>query len=65
MKFNRRLGREEESGIGTLDNDDIVDVIKQLIAIRNGYDVVMISTTSVIGASARSEKWPKTPSAWV
>jgi DNA-directed RNA polymerase subunit beta len=40
MKFNRRLGREEESGIGTLDNDDIVDVIKQLIAIRNGYDVV-------------------------
>ena len=40
MKFNRRLGREEELGIGTLDNDDIVDVIKQLIAIRNGYDVV-------------------------
>ena len=40
MKFNRRLGREEESGIGTLDNEDIVDVIKQLIAIRNGYDVV-------------------------
>ena len=40
MKFNRRLGREEESGVGTLDNDDIVDVIKQLIAIRNGYDVV-------------------------
>ena len=40
MKFNRRLGREEETGIGTLDNDDIVDVIKQLIAIRNGYDVV-------------------------
>jgi DNA-directed RNA polymerase subunit beta len=40
MKFNRRLGREEESGIGTLDNDDIVDVIKQLISIRNGYDVV-------------------------
>ncbi|MFK5950735.1 MAG: DNA-directed RNA polymerase subunit beta, partial [Methylococcales bacterium] len=36
MKFNRRLGREETEGEGTLSNDDIVDVLKELIAIRNG-----------------------------
>ena len=27
MKFNRRLGREEELGEGTLSNEDIVDVL--------------------------------------
>ena len=36
MKFNRRLGREEATGSGTLNNDDIVDVLKELISIRNG-----------------------------
>jgi DNA-directed RNA polymerase subunit beta len=36
MKFNRRLGREESTGSGTLTNDDIVDVLKELINIRNG-----------------------------
>ncbi len=36
MKFNRRLGRDEETGSGILDNDDIVDVMKELISIRNG-----------------------------
>ena len=40
MKFNRRLGREEELGEGTLSNEDIVDVVKCLINIRNGKDVV-------------------------
>ncbi len=40
MKFNRRLGREEETGEGTLSQDDIVDVMKCLIDIRNGKDVV-------------------------
>jgi len=40
MKFNRRLGREAEVGDGTLSNDDIVDVMKTLIAIRNGKGVV-------------------------
>tara|TARA_R110002072_G_scaffold134618_1_gene275554 strand:+ start:3875 stop:7945 length:4071 start_codon:yes stop_codon:yes gene_type:complete len=40
MKFNRRLGREEEVGEGTLSNDDIIDVVKCLINIRNGKDVV-------------------------
>ena len=40
MKFNRRLGREETEGKGTLSNDDIVDVLKELIAIRNGNGTV-------------------------
>ena len=36
MKFNKRLGREELIGKGTLDNADILDVIKTLVDIRNG-----------------------------
>ncbi len=36
MKFNRRLGREEIDGEGTLSNDDIIGVLKELISIRNG-----------------------------
>ncbi len=36
MKFNRRMGREEITGPGALSNDDIVDVLKTLIDIRNG-----------------------------
>ena len=40
MKFNRRLGRDEELGEGVLSNHDIIDVIKCLINIRNGRDTV-------------------------
>jgi DNA-directed RNA polymerase subunit beta len=40
MKFNRRLGREETEGEGILSTDDIVDVLKELIAIRNGNGTV-------------------------
>ncbi len=40
MKFNRRLGRAEETGAGTLDNDDVLQVLKCLINIRNGFDIV-------------------------
>jgi len=40
MKFNRRLGREEEVGEGTLSKNDIIDVMKCLIDIRNGKDTV-------------------------
>ena len=36
MKFNRRLGRQETTGTGTLTKDDIIDVLKELIDIRNG-----------------------------
>ncbi|AEP31140.1 DNA-directed RNA polymerase subunit beta [Brumicola nitratireducens] len=40
MKFNRRLGREELTGLGTLAKEDIVSVMKQLITIRDGKDEV-------------------------
>ncbi len=40
MKFNRRLRREETEGEGTLSKEDIVDVLKELIAIRNGDGIV-------------------------
>ncbi len=40
MKFNRRLGREEVTGEGTLAKEDIVDVLKALVDIRNGKGVV-------------------------
>ncbi len=40
MKFNRRVGREAETGEGILSNDDILDVMKTLIDIRNGNGIV-------------------------
>ena len=40
MKFNRRLGRDEIVGEGILSNDDIVDVLRTLIDIRNGKGIV-------------------------
>jgi DNA-directed RNA polymerase subunit beta len=40
MKFNRRLGREEATGSGVLDREDIVDVLKTLVDIRNGRGIV-------------------------
>jgi DNA-directed RNA polymerase subunit beta len=36
MKFNRRVGRDEIEGPGTLSDEDIVDVIKILVELRNG-----------------------------
>jgi DNA-directed RNA polymerase subunit beta len=36
MKFNRRVGREELTGPGTLTPDDIISVIKLLVELRNG-----------------------------
>jgi DNA-directed RNA polymerase subunit beta len=36
MKFNRRIGRDELEGSGTLSADDIVAVIKILVELRNG-----------------------------
>ena len=36
MKFNRRLGRSRITGPGTLANQDIIDVLRTLIEIRNG-----------------------------
>lgn len=40
MKFNRRVGRKSDEGPGTLTKEDIVDVIKILIEIRNGIGMV-------------------------
>ncbi len=40
MKFNRRLGRDSDTGEGTLSNGDILDVLKELVAIRNGHGTV-------------------------
>jgi len=36
MKFNRRLGRDSDVGEGILSREDIVEVLKTLINIRNG-----------------------------
>lgn len=36
MMFNRRLARTDSAGPGTLTKDDVIDVLKTLIEIRNG-----------------------------
>ena len=36
MKFNSRIGRPSSDGSGTLSREDIVDVLQELISIRNG-----------------------------
>ncbi|MFN4292407.1 MAG: DNA-directed RNA polymerase subunit beta [Permianibacter sp.] len=36
MKFNRRVGRDEVTGPGTLSKEDIIAALKTLIEIRNG-----------------------------
>ena len=40
MKFNRRLGRPEVTGTGVLTKEDIIDVLRELINIRNGHGTV-------------------------
>ncbi len=40
MKFNRRVDRDEITGPGVLDRDDIVAVLKTLIDIKNGKGTV-------------------------
>ncbi|ORT50766.1 DNA-directed RNA polymerase subunit beta [Vibrio sp. qd031] len=40
MKFNSSIGREDAGEQGTLDETDIVEVIRKLIAIRNGIGEV-------------------------
>ncbi|MDT8399429.1 MAG: DNA-directed RNA polymerase subunit beta [Pseudomonadales bacterium] len=40
MKFNRRLGRPDSEGDLVLSNQDIVDVIKTLVSIRNGFGTI-------------------------
>ena len=40
MKFNRRVGRDSDTGPGELNEEDIILVMKTLIDIRNGKGVV-------------------------
>ena len=40
MKFNRRVGRNVVEGAGILSKEDIIDVLRVLIDIRNGNGVV-------------------------
>jgi DNA-directed RNA polymerase subunit beta len=40
MKFNRRVGRDDITGPGVLTNEDILDVMRVLIDIRNGNGTV-------------------------
>ncbi|MBT8097188.1 MAG: DNA-directed RNA polymerase subunit beta [Woeseia sp.] len=40
MKFNRRVGRKESEGSGVLEKEDILDVLKTLVDIRNGNGTV-------------------------
>ncbi|MHB1943257.1 MAG: DNA-directed RNA polymerase subunit beta [Acidiferrobacteraceae bacterium] len=37
MKFNRRLGRTSDEGPGILSKEDIIDVMKILIGLKNGH----------------------------
>ncbi len=36
MKFNRRLGRESDEGSGILSKQDLIDVMKKIVALKNG-----------------------------
>lgn len=40
MKFNRRIGRQEITGEGVLSKEDLIDVLKVLINIRDGKGTV-------------------------
>jgi len=40
MKFNRRVGRDEITGSSILSNEDISEVLKTLVNIRNGRGIV-------------------------
>jgi len=40
MKFNRRLGRQDLTGSGILSTEDILAVLRTLIAIRNGSGLI-------------------------
>ncbi len=40
MKFNRRVGRKSSEGEGVLTNEDIIEVLRTLIDIRNGNGTV-------------------------
>jgi DNA-directed RNA polymerase subunit beta len=63
MKFNRRLGRDTSEGSGTLDREDIVDVLRALVDIRNGKGVVDDIDHLGNRRIRSSARWPRTSSA--
>ena len=43
MKINRRFGRPTDVGSGTLTNEDIIDTVQVLVALRNSRDTVVLT----------------------
>jgi len=43
MKINRRFGRDNDEGEMTLTNEDIVDTMQVLVALRNSCDTVVLT----------------------
>ncbi len=43
MKVNSRFGRESSEGLMTLSNEDIIDTMQVLVALRNGADSVVLT----------------------
>ena len=43
MKINRRFGRASDEGVGTLTNEDIIDTMQVLVALRNSRDTVVLT----------------------
>ena len=41
MKINRRFGRPTDVGESTLTNEDIIDTVQVLVALRNSRDTVV------------------------
>jgi len=58
MKFTAAWPRGNH-GSGVLSKEDIIEVMKTLIDIRNGNGHVTTSTTWAIAACAASVKWPE------
>lgn len=63
MKFNRRIGRTEIEGSGVLSKEDIVEVLKTLVDIRNGKGIVDDIDHLATVAYVASARWPRTSSA--
>ncbi len=43
MKINRRFGRPTDTGASTLTNEDIIDTMQVLVALRNSRDTVVLT----------------------
>ncbi len=43
MKINRRFGRPTDTGSSTLTNEDIIDTMQVLVALRNSRDTVVLT----------------------